>query len=63
VRPSNETFELEPRAGMLVRDPDLRDFLPVGGRTVPASLYWRRRLFDGDVTHKTAPAASEGASE
>lgn len=40
--------EIEGRA-LVVRDPDLLDFLPTEGREVPDSDYWHRRLRDGDV--------------
>ncbi|MEX3690820.1 DUF2635 domain-containing protein [Paraburkholderia sp. BR14263] len=42
-------MHVKPAAGLKVRDPDLRDFLPDEGRVVPDSQYWLRRLRDGDV--------------
>lgn len=50
---------VKPAAGLLVRDPDLRDLLPEAGREVPDSDYWQRRLRDGDVVAVTpsTPAA------
>jgi hypothetical protein len=47
---------LKPGPGLAVRDPELRDFLPAEGRTVPRSDYWLRRLADGDVVEATTPA-------
>ena len=35
--------------GLVIRDPDLKDLLPIEGREVPESLYWNRLLRDGDV--------------
>ncbi|MBC8722132.1 DUF2635 domain-containing protein [Paraburkholderia sp. 31.1] len=48
-------MHIRPATGVRVRDPDLRDFLPDAGRVVPDSVYWRRRLRDGDVV----PVADE----
>lgn len=42
-------MHIKPAAGLLVRDPDLHDYLPPEGRLVPATGYWVRRLRDGDV--------------
>lgn len=42
-------MHIKPKQGLVVRDPDLRDYLPEAGRTVPDSPYWLRRLADGDV--------------
>lgn len=40
-----------PKPGVLVRDPEKRDLIPVTGREVsPHDPYWARRLADGDVT-------------
>ncbi len=47
---------VKPAPGLKVRDPDLMDFLPEGGREVLASLFWHRRVRDRDVTLGT-PAA------
>jgi len=44
-------MHIKPKQGLVVRDPDLRDYLPEAGRTVPDSSYWLRRLADGDVQH------------
>jgi hypothetical protein len=46
---------VKPKSGLKVRDPDTRAFLPEGGREVPPSLYWTRRVREGDVI-KCAPA-------
>lgn len=50
-----------PSPGLVVRDPVLRDALPVEGREVPDDdLYWVRRLECGDAT-LTAPPAGQVA--
>lgn len=46
-----------PKKGFKIPDPALRDFLPAAGRDVQDSIYWQRRLNDGDVT-KGSPATS-----
>jgi hypothetical protein len=46
VKPADRKIE---DMQLVVRDPDLHDFLPPEGREVPDSLYWYRRLRDGDV--------------
>ena len=52
-------MRIYPSAGLLVRDPVKRDFLPDIGREVPdGDLYWLRRLGCNDVTStppKTTP--------
>ncbi|EHL97708.1 phage FluMu protein gp38 family protein [Acetobacteraceae bacterium AT-5844] len=48
-------LSVKPAPGKSVRDPELRDLLPAGGRMVPRSAYWLRRLADGDV-EPTTPA-------
>lgn len=40
---------VKPRAGIAVRDPELRDLLPAEGREVARNDYWLRRVLDGDV--------------
>ncbi len=51
-----------PASGRAVPDPEAGDLLPAQGREVTDSVWWRRRLADGDVTTKTAKAAKpEGA--
>lgn len=51
---------VKPTPGLKVRDPETRAFLPNEGREVPASIYWTRRLRDGDVV-KATPVAAPGA--
>ena len=49
-------MRIYPTAGLLVRDPVKRDFLPAEGREVPdGDLYWSRRLNFADAT--TRPPA------
>ncbi|MDA8230150.1 MAG: DUF2635 domain-containing protein [Magnetospirillum sp.] len=48
---------VKPAPGLKIRDPDLRDLLPEGGREVPKTPYWIRRVRDGDVV-VAAPAQS-----
>lgn len=50
-----------PAAGRVVPDPEAGDLLPPEGRDVPDSAWWRRRLADGDIILKTAPAKQKGA--
>ena len=50
-----------PAAGRVVPDPEAGDLLPPEGREVPDSAWWRRRLTDGDITHKTPTAKTKGA--
>lgn len=40
---------LKPAEGRPVADPDRGDELPAGGRDVPLTQYWQRRIADGDV--------------
>ncbi len=42
-------MKIKPSPGLMIRDPDLHDYLPPDGRDVPDSDYWHRRLRDGDV--------------
>ncbi|SFG79561.1 DUF2635 domain-containing protein [Pseudomonas sp. NFACC45] len=46
-----------PAPGRAVPDPEAGDLLPLEGREVPDSAWWRRRLADGDITTKTVKAA------
>ena len=40
-----------PAAGLKIRDPFKKDFLPPEGRNVTdGDLYWHRLLRDGDIT-------------
>lgn len=48
-----------PAAGRAVPDPQAGDLLPVEGREVPDSAWWRRRLADGDVILKAVKAAKQ----
>jgi hypothetical protein len=62
-------MKLKPAEGRAVRDPDTMALLPAEGRNVPDTMFWRRRLRDGDVVevgadpapramhHRAAPAA------
>ncbi len=56
-------MKLKPAAGLAVRDPELRDFLPEEGRDVPRTDYWLRRLADGDVVDPDAPPATAPVAE
>ncbi len=40
---------VKPKSGLKVRDPQTRAFLPEAGAEAPQSLYWTRRVRDGDV--------------
>lgn len=46
---------VQPAPGLVIRDPDLLDFLPPEGREVPDSDYWNRRVIDRDVALATPP--------
>lgn len=51
-----------PATGRAVPDPEAGDLLPVDGREVSDSAWWRRRLADGDITTKAVKAAkTQGA--
>lgn len=45
-----ETLFVKPAPGLQVRDPQTHDPLPAEGAEVPRTIYWLRRLRDGDVT-------------
>lgn len=49
------TITVVPGAGLLIPDPDAKDYLPSGGRAVAQNEYWTRRLRDGDVTLSGSP--------
>lgn len=40
---------IKPKAGLIIPDVDRRDALPETGRLVVWSVYWQRRLRDGDI--------------
>lgn len=48
-----------PAEGLTVRDPVTLDPLPLAGRDLPDTSYWRRRWRDGDI--EPAPAAEADA--
>lgn len=52
---------IKPAPGLKVRDPVRQDVLPEAGREVAPSVYWSRRLRDGDVEQATAPTPSAAA--
>lgn len=43
------TIFVRPKAGLKITDPATKGFLPEEGRAVEPSIYWERRLNDGDV--------------
>lgn len=45
----NQKF-LKPVNGLVVRDPESKEILPVDGSVVAMNSYWRRRVQDGSVT-------------
>ncbi|PBI78630.1 hypothetical protein A8A01_08905 [Ewingella americana] len=55
---------VKPEAGRTVRDPVKGTFLPVEGAEVAESMFWNRRLRDGDVItiDTSAPASKSPAS-
>lgn len=40
---------IKPKSGLRIRDPQMQDYLPEEGREVNKSMYWFKRLKDGDV--------------
>lgn len=52
---------VKPKKGLKVRDPVTKGFLPEDGSIVPNSLYWTRRLRDGDVVETTPSPADAPA--
>ena len=40
---------LKPVAGVKIRDPKTKDFLPEDGKRIEMSTYWNRRIQDGTV--------------
>lgn len=58
-----EKIYLIPREGLRVPDPDLNDHLPVEGREVVNSPYWRRRLKDKEVLIGQPPSAKESKAK
>jgi len=50
-----------PAEGRVVPDPEAGDLLPLEGREVLDSAWWRRRLADGDITLKTVKVKAQGA--
>ena len=50
-----------PAEGRVVPDPEAGDLLPLEGREVLDSAWWRRRLADGDITIKTVKVKAQGA--
>lgn len=51
-------MQLKPVAGRQVPDPDKGGYLPVEGRNVQPSVYWYRRIADGDVVEIKTKATS-----
>lgn len=47
-----------PKKGFVVRDLHTKRALPESGKEVGESLYWHRRLRDGDVVLGTVTAAA-----
>ncbi len=52
-----------PKNGIIIRDPDLKTLLPEEGREVPDTLFWQRRILDGDVTLGKIPASKPAAAD
>lgn len=59
--PNRQT--LIPRDGLLVRRPDVGEYLPAEGAEVVMSVYWLRRIKCGDVHagKPSKPKADKGA--
>lgn len=52
-----------PAAGRAVPDPQAGNLLPAEGREVTDSVWWRRRLADGDITIKQAKAVKKEVTQ
>ena len=48
-------IKLKPVPGRIVPDPERGDMLPPEGRSVRPSVFWQRRVIDGDVEPVTEP--------
>ena len=59
VQTSAESFYLRPAAGLRVLDLETREPLPEEGAQKPKTVYWLRRLRDGDVVEGQPPARLE----
>ena len=53
---------LQPKEGLVVRDPRNGKPMPCSGAAVPDNNYWRRRLRDGDVKETTAEDVEKAAA-
>lgn len=53
---------IKPAAGLKIRDPYFKDFLPEAGREVTDSFHWQRLLKDGDITISAKEVAAETAA-
>lgn len=51
---SESDLMLKPAEGVVVRDPTSYQRMEEAGAVVPASIYWQRRLADGDVVPVSA---------
>lgn len=54
-------MHLQPKPGRSVPDPVRGDLLPAAGRNVELSVYWLRRIADGDVEAVSAAASAVSA--
>lgn len=48
-------MHIRPAPGLRVRDPISKRHLPEGGKDVPESSFWMRRLAEGDVVLAADP--------
>lgn len=59
-------MQVKPVSGRQVPDPEKGGFLPPEGRAVEATIYWLRRLAEGDVVTvdlDAKPAKTKGADK
>jgi len=56
-------MKIKPAPGLKVRDPDLKDYLPVDGRIVPDTMHWFRLLRDGDVVEVSDESTTQGETQ
>jgi len=54
---------VKPKNGLSVRDPVKGSPLPADGADVPDTIFWRRRLRDGDVTTTDKPVTSVASTK
>lgn len=54
-----QTFNIKPKKGLTVKDPETLAPLKAAGENKPRNAYWLRRLQDGSVTEMAAKATTQ----